>query len=604
MKASIIAILFLFVTTLSSIKAQTPLQNRIKKVENGLIPYVPVKGLPGWTIAQRMGTHKIPGMSIAVIDNYKIDFAKSYGYADTIQKVPATNNTIYSAGSVSKMVTAIIVMRLVDKGLLDLDTDVNQYLTTWKIEPSSYTVGKGTTLRMLLSHTAGTSQSSYWGFKQGQAPLPSIKQILDGDPIAGTRRVVVNSEPGKEFRYSGGGYMIVQMVLMDVLKADFETIARKYVFNPLKMDSSTFDQPLPKKYLTRLSTGYSEAPWYTPGTYVYPQQAAAGLHTNATDLALLIIEMEKSLAGTSSFLKTETVRQMLTPQIEISNGQYTEEMGLGAFLYRRSDATGDNVSYFEHVGVNAGFVGFATGSLAGGHGVLILLNSGDDFNGFGKELIRSIAAAYQWPAFLPDTLLPAKLTEKELEEFCGRYRKGPNEVVEIMRRDGHFAERINGGKEILCFPTGNDSIVFSDYNIKGLFLRDSSGRISALRTEYQIDDQAWPFMSEGQYTAREYITAGKYVEAERAILTDKLSENELTYWSYELINSKKPDVEGIGAILKSALALYPESPIVHLRMGDLALLNGNKAEARAHYEKACALDPEAQDCNVKLKATE
>ena len=568
------------------------------------MPYVPIEGLPGWSISQRMKIHKIPGVSIAVIDNYKIDFAKSYGYADTLKKVPATNKSIYSAGSVSKMVTAIIVMRLVDKGLLDLDTDVNEYLTTWKIEPGNFTTGKGTTLRMLLSHTAGTSQSSYWGFKLGQVPLPSIKQILDGDPVSGTRRVVVNSEPGKEFRYSGGGYMIIQMILMDILKEDFETIARKYVFKPLKMDSSTFEQPLPKTYLTRLSAGYSEALWFTPATYVYPQQAAAGLHTNATDLALLIIEMEKSLAGKSTFLKAKTVKQMLTPQITISNGQYKEEMGLGAFLYRRSDATGDNVSYFEHVGVNAGFVAFATGSLAGGHGAVILLNSGDDFNGFGKELMRSISAAYSWPAFLPDTLLRAKLTEKQLEEYCGRYRKGPNEVVEITRRDGYFAERINSGKEILCFPTGNDSIVFSDYNVKGLFLRDSSGNISALRTEYQNDEQAWPLMPEGQYTAREYIAEQKYVQAENTILADKLSENELTYWSYELINSKKPDVKAIAAILKSALALYPGSPIVHFRMGDLALLNGNKAEARAHYEKACVLDPQAQDCSAKLKATE
>lgn len=604
MKTSVLAILFLATAIIFSARAQTHPENRIKKVENGLMPYVPVEGLPGWTIAARMKVHKIPGVSIAVIDNYRIDFAKSYGFSDTLQKIPATNKTIYSAGSVSKLVTAIIVMRLVDEGVLDLDTDVNQYLTTWKLEPSSYTHGNATTLRMLLSHTAGTSQSSYWGFRQGQAPLPSVRQILDGDPVSGSRRVVVNSEPGKEFRYSGGGYMIIQMVLMDVLRTDFETIARHYVFKPLKMDSSTFEQPLAKRYLRRLSTGYSEASWFTPGVYVYPQQAAAGLHTTATDLALLIIEMEKSLAGTSSYLKADTIKQMLSPQITISSGQYTEEMGLGAFLFRHSDAKGDRVAYFEHIGVNAGFVAIATGSLAGGRGAVILLNSGDDFNGFGKELARSIASAYEWPGFLPDRLFPAQLTEEQLKEYCGRYRKGPNEVVEIRMRDGYFTERINGGKEILCFPTGNDAIVFTDYNIKGVFLRSSSGSIFALRTEYQNDNQAWPLMHDGEYTAREYIAASNYVQAENAIISDKISENELTYWSYELLNSKKPDPEAISAILKSALALYPESPIVYFRLGDLSLLKGNKAEARAHYEKACRLDPQGQECSAKLKATE
>ncbi|MGV3459760.1 MAG: serine hydrolase [Flavobacterium sp.] len=603
MKLIIIFLLTSF-AFLPSAQGQTSVGQRIEKVENGLLPYVPVQGLPGWSIARRMDVHKIPGLSIAVIDNYRIDFAKSYGFSDTIQKVPATDKTIYAAGSISKLVTAVIVMRLVDKGVLDLDTNVNRYLTSWKIEPGSHTDSIGTTLRRLLSHTAGTSQSSYWGFRQGKAQLPSIKQILDGDPASGSRRVIVNSAPGKEFRYSGGGYMVVQMVLMDVLKDDFETIARDYVFNPLKMESSTFEQPLPESYLKRLSQGYSEAPWYEQAVHVYPQQAAAGLHTNATDLALLIIEIEKCLAGKSSFLTAGTVRQMLTPQVAISNGQYTEEMGLGAFLYRRSGAEGNDVSYFEHVGVNAGFVAFVTGSLAGGRGAVILLNSGDDFNGFGKELLRSIASAYRWPAFLPEMLYPAKLTKRQINHYCGRYRKGPNEVVEITTRDGYFVERINGGKEILCFPTGGDSIVFTDYNVKGVFLRDPSGAVSALRTEYQSDEQAWPIIPEGVYTAREYIAARNYVQAERTIITDKLSENELTYWSYELINLKKPDIGAIAAILRAAVLLYPESPIVHFRLGDLSLLRGNKAEARTHYKKACELDPQAQDCNAKLKAAE
>ena len=203
-------------------------QDSILQVENNLIPYVPVKGFKGWNIIDRMKYYKVPGLSIAIIKDYKIDWAKSYGLADTINKTPVTTETMFSAGSISKFLMAVTALKMVDSGQIELE------------KPAI-------TLRMLLSHSAGTSQTSYFGFTPTQ-PLPTIVEILSGAKISETRPVVVNSEPNKEFRYSGGGSMIAQLALMDVSKKSFSNLTQEIIFDKLGMNNSTFIQPVPSKF--------------------------------------------------------------------------------------------------------------------------------------------------------------------------------------------------------------------------------------------------------------------------------------------------------------------------------------------------------------------
>ena len=213
---------------------------RVRLVENSLQPYVPVEGLPGWNLRERMKLYRVPGLSIAVIHNYRVEWARAYGWADTTARTPVTPATLFSAGSISKLVTAGAALALVQQGKLALDAPINTYLKSWQLGENDLTRQRPVTLRLLLSHQGGTSQSSYWGFVPGAKPRPSVVDILSGQPAAETRPVVVNRLPGTGFQYSGGGYLVAQLALTDAAGQDFTTLTNDLLFRPLTMRTANF----------------------------------------------------------------------------------------------------------------------------------------------------------------------------------------------------------------------------------------------------------------------------------------------------------------------------------------------------------------------------
>ncbi|GAA4325756.1 serine hydrolase domain-containing protein [Flaviaesturariibacter amylovorans] len=591
------SLLLLLLVSGANAQGGTP-ASRKKAVENGLMPFTPVRGFPGWNLPARMAEYKVPGLSIAVIDNYNIDWTASYGLADTVRRVPVGRETMFSAGSISKLVAAVLVHRQVERGRMHPDTPVNHYLRSWKLPPNQW--NKEVTVRMLLSHTGGASQSAYWGYLPDKSPLPTVVQILSGAPGTDCNPVIVNSEPGAGFRYSGGGMMVLQLALTDLLGKDFERIAQEELFRPLGMRHSTFAQPLPASFQKKASGAYSAAPWFKGVPYVYPQGAAAGLYTTATDLALLLIELQRCAAGKGRLLKRETVQAMVSPAAPISEGAYRESMGLGAFLLERTDNKSPDGKYFEHQGVNAGFTAFAIGSVTGGKGVVILMNTGDDFNGLGTELRRSVARAYGWTNFLPDEVLPVTLPGALLDSYCGRYRKGTDEVVAFTREGDYLVERINGGRPIYSFPTGRDTLLLTDFGVPGYFLRDSSGAVRAFRTAFQTGAQAMPRMASGERTPSELLAEGRYAEAK--VVFAALNENEYaqTYRIWERLNRRDVDTGAAEALLEVALAQHPRSAVVWLRQGDLRWLQGRREDARAAWRTALDIDPKQQEALEKL----
>ncbi|HRH47133.1 MAG TPA: serine hydrolase [Panacibacter sp.] len=566
-------------------------QHKILQVENNLIPYVPVKGFKGWNIIDRMKYYKVPGLSIAVIKDYKIEWAKCYGLADTSKNTPVTTETMFSAGSISKFLMAVTALKMVDNGQIDLEKPINNYLTSWKIADNDFTKKTPVTLRMLLSHSAGTSQTSYFGFTPTE-PLPTIVEVLSGAKISQTRAVVVNSEPNKEFRYSGGGSMIAQLALMDVSKKSFSNLTQEILFDKLGMKNSTFEQPVPAKFTKQCSWAYSYASWFKGMPYVYPQQAAAGLYTTPTDLAKFFIEVQKSYLGKGKILSQAITKKMLTPQVNVSDGGYKEQMAIGPFLIQRTDNNDPKGVFFEFTGVNAGFLAYAMASVEGGNGVIVMLNSGDNQNGIGKEIRRAVAKVYNWTNYLPTEIQPILLPDTELDKLAGRYRMGTDEVLYLRKEKNYLVENINSGFEIYCFPITKDTIVFTDFNIKGFFIRNEKGEVTGLQNIYQ--EKPMPKMKDDEFSPTEYLNMQKYDEAKKAFGAMNMNEGQITYLAYDLMNRKPLNEKTVKTILDIAIEQHPNSSMVYSRWGDYYLKLNDKTNAIKSYQKALELDPNDQ----------
>ena len=158
--------------TLSCHSQQHNLQDRIKAVENHLAPDL-VFGdtLPKLNLQKQMEAYGINGLSIAVIKDHKLDWARGYGWADLEEKRPVTINTRFQAASISKSINSLALLKLVEQGKIDLDTDINTYLQSWQFPYDSLSKNKKITLANLLSHTAGISVHGFRGSNKERTGL-------------------------------------------------------------------------------------------------------------------------------------------------------------------------------------------------------------------------------------------------------------------------------------------------------------------------------------------------------------------------------------------------------------------------------------------------
>src|ERR1700756_3420869 len=190
---------------------------REKAVEENLHYLAVIKGRPdpGMLLVDPMSRLHVPGVSIAVIHDKRIDWSKGYGVARLGGPPVSASTTLFSAASMSKPVTAMAVLRLVQEGKIDLDADVNSYLKSWKIPVNEYTKNHPVTVRELLSHTSGigTHNGALYDPDKG---VPSVFQILEGQAPATTPPVRVESEPGKKYAYANGGYLILELLISDL----------------------------------------------------------------------------------------------------------------------------------------------------------------------------------------------------------------------------------------------------------------------------------------------------------------------------------------------------------------------------------------------------
>ena len=370
------------------------------------------------TLARRMQYFHTPGISVAVINDGKLEWARGFGYKDADSSERVDVHTLFEAGSVSKPVFALAVMKLKQDGVIDLDKDVNEYLKSWKL-PANHNWQPVVTLRQLLSHTAGTTVHGFPGYMTSEN-IPSVQQVLDGSGPANTSPVRVNILPGTQFRYSGGGTTIAQLTITDVLGKPFPEIMQEKLFGPLQLQHSTYEQPLPKSKQKLASTAF---PWKGQpinGRYhVYPEMAAAGLWTNPTELAKLVLEVQKGVEGKSTFFKKETVDEMLKPQ------KVMNEIGIGFFLQSKGDST-----RFGHNGWDEGFVAMLVAYKKLGKGAIIMVNSNEGY-GIMDEIMRALAIEYKWPDFLPKEIKLAT-DNNQKADYSGTYHTKDSLAMKIV----------------------------------------------------------------------------------------------------------------------------------------------------------------------------
>lgn len=462
-----IILLFFILIACETPKSRT--QKRKKSVENGLLKAIVFKGQEPerMMLEDRMNYYRVPGVSIAVIYQNRIDWAKAYGVKEVGRLEPVTTHSLFQAASLSQPVAALAALCFVDQGRITLDSDVNEFLSSWKLPENRNTRENKVTLRTLLSHCAGLVPHEFIGYPQSK-PLPTLRQILDGQKPANSPAVRVYAIPGSRYSYSELGYAILQQLLIDLEKKPFPEIMKEIVFQPLGMERSTFESPLPAGVKEMTVTGHLregeplEGKWFH-----YPEMAAAGLWTTPTDLALFLIDVMKTARGVSrKVVSAELARAMLTPQIDIQ--------GCGFLI----EDSGDNL-FFHMKGKNNGYECFMVAYPVKGEGVVVMTNS-DDGSYLIEEILRGVSAAYEWPHFQPEEKTLYRLDFSVYAQYVGKYEVNPEYILDVAHEDYYLVITPTGQAPTRFFAQGLSVFFSTDPYIVIRFEKDDEGRVAGL----------------------------------------------------------------------------------------------------------------------------
>ena len=438
-------------------------QRRIDQVEAGLIGNIRIEGEPAWSLKERMTHYKVSAVTVAVIHNYKVEWAKAYGWADVSAKTQATPQTLFQAASISKSLNGVGVLKLVQDKKVDPGTDINTYLTSWKFPYDERAKGKKITLNNLLSHTAGLTVHGFGGYAKGNK-IPTTVQILNGEAPANSGPVRSEFEPDLRVMYSGGGTTISQLIVMDVTGQPYAKFMEETVLRPMGMMTSSFQPDV--NVTSLLATGYHADGTEIAGKFqTYPEMGAAALWTNPTELGNYIIETQLSLVGKSSkVLSQEFTKRRLTP--------YKENAALGVFIQ-----TNDGEKYFEHGGSNQGFRSQYSGSMSGGYGYAIMVNSDD--GSIIQEVANAIAATYGWKGLLNSkTKKLATVTADKLKTLEGYYQLRDNNNLQLQfTAQGNQLQlrEVWTGRTVMFMPESDVEFFSHDFPFTLKFTVDSGG---------------------------------------------------------------------------------------------------------------------------------
>lgn len=372
-------------------------------------------------IREQMSRRHIAGLSLAIIQDGRIVVARGYGVVDETTRAPVTPATLFQAGSISKPVAALGALHLVEAGRLTLDGDVNTSLVSWRVPENRFTATEKVTLRRILTHSAGLTVHGFPGYDAAR-PMPSLVQVLDGAAPANTAPIRVDTTPGALARYSGGGFTVMQQLMIDVTRMPFPRFMQETVLGPIGMTSSSFEQPPAPSFASLTASGYyaDRAPvrgrWH-----VYPEMAAAGLWTTASDLARFAIEIQETLAGRGhGVISPAMARQYVTEQ--------RDRTGLGVAVR----GSGRTLS-FSHNGRDEGFDAQLVAFAETGQGAVIMINANDNSRLMGR-ILDFIGRTYGWPdgESAPAAVKGVSLGVARLARLAGYYEFRENQMMILV----------------------------------------------------------------------------------------------------------------------------------------------------------------------------
>ncbi|PQB05703.1 serine hydrolase domain-containing protein [Aureitalea marina] len=436
---SLIATLFVFTQCTSPKEEDSSskeVEELISRVENGLQPFLQIgeDSLLRYNIEDRLKELGIPGVSIAVMKNGELQWAKGYGMADIASNRAVNSQTMFLAGSISKPVAATRAHQLAEAGTISLDTDVNEYLSSWKLPENEFTVNEKVTTRRILNHTAGLTVWGFPGYDKGDT-IPSAAEVLDG--LGNTDSVRVYKEPGESWMYSGGGYTIMQLMITDIEGQKYPEIMQTNVLDPLGMEKSTYENPLPEKYHGIAATGYRSNGDEVEGKWpIYPEMAAAGLWTTPSQLIQWAGEMQQILqTQEDGLLKTATVNEMVVPGMN--------DYGLGPAA---------NEYTFSHGGADEGFRAQLTAWKKEPIAIVVMVNS--DNGSIIQEIMLSVAREYGLPDVEARKRVVNEISEEQQLTYEGKYQfpEWGEAIIRVKDNGLEITGEFGGDEPIFLLP--------------------------------------------------------------------------------------------------------------------------------------------------------
>lgn len=410
-----IIILMLIVSSRKNEINKDPIPD-INQIENGLLPSILIKGdsIKSFNLEKRMEHYKVPGVSIAIVENGKIKWAKGYGYANTETGTKVNASTLFQAGSISKPLAALSALKLFENDSLELNKDVNYYLKNWQIPENKFTETEKVTLEKLLTHTAGITVHGFPGYQQTDE-FPEIIDVLNGN--GNTGKIIVDTIPGSIWRYSGGGYTVMEKVVEDVSGLSLDDYMSKNILHPIGMKNSTYQQPIAKEFQNNISAAYDRNGNLIKGLWNnYPEQAAAGLWTTPSDLAMYCIEIQDIAQGKKEGILTkETVQKMLS--------KHKNDWGLGPSLQNENDSL-----IFGHGGKNAGFTNDMKAYAYQGNAVIVMTNADNGGDLIG-EILRAVSNYYNWGISNQKVIEATNISSDVLIKYVGKFQLENRNII-------------------------------------------------------------------------------------------------------------------------------------------------------------------------------